>query len=65
MPYSESTEMKIASNLSLERRIARQEQIIRDLALQHQQIAENHRQLLDMILQLQRQIIELRDTLGL
>lgn len=63
MPYSERKSMKIASNLSLERRIARQEQIIRDLARQHQQISENHAELLDMILQLQLQLIDLEQQL--
>ena len=56
--------MKIASNLSLERRVQTQHIMIQDLARQHQQIAVNHAQLLDMILQLQLQIDDLRSELS-
>ena len=55
--------MKIASNLSLERRLKTQHIMIQDLARQHQQIAVNHAQLLDMILNLQLQIDDLRSQL--
>jgi hypothetical protein len=63
MPYS-GNQMKIASNLSLERRVQTQHIMIQDLARQHQQIAVNHAQLLDMILQLQLQIDDLRSELS-
>jgi hypothetical protein len=55
--------MKIASNLSLERQVHAQHIMIQDLARQHEQIAVNHAQLLDMILNLQLQIQDLRSQL--